>query len=109
MIGMAVQLLIGFFIGQMLSLFFTTDAFDTFKEYVYFFVHQIRARFFPSEFEKRVSGLLDDIEESTALAEEIIRLRSNNSKLAAGIHAENVNDTSGGGAAVEFKPGAEAV
>jgi len=83
-----------------LFLFFTTGAFHSFKKSINFFIHQIRARFFPSEFEKLVSGVLDDIEKSDVLADKIIRLQGSGPKMTASLNAENGDDASGGRASV---------
>jgi hypothetical protein len=76
---------------------------------LHLFVHLLRARFFPNKFEKLVSGVIDDIEESDAILSEIIRLRSGSPETVARLQPESGHNVPCGGASVEFNPGTEGV
>jgi len=89
-----VPCLFGYFVLYPIFRFFVESCFvDIFRD---IFVNEIRARFFPSESQKRVKRLFGEIEKCDALLNEIL-LRENLFKDAAHIQAK-IGNIRGGAA-----------
>jgi hypothetical protein len=97
---------IGGIVGRFLYLLFTAGFFGFLKDFFYSVVHKIRTCFFPDEFQKRVTDIIDSLKISDAYLAEIIRRRDSFDKNIQ-LYPEAGNDNSCGGASVKLEPDAE--